>query len=316
MSFAAPYLLALILVIPIVLLLRRRFLRESAAGGYSNVGLLADYRPTWRVRRRWVPSALRAAALALMIVGLARPQVGHAESVLPAEGIDIALVLDISSSMSASNLGRSETKLAVAQRVLRDFIGGRETDQLALVVFRMESLMVSPLTLDYDALSALVVESTKVNIPDGTAIGVALADAVNLMRESKARSRVIVLLTDGQNNNETIQPVDAARVAASLGVRVYTVGVIESGRPTFAGQGVDERSLQEIADLTDGIYFPAGSPEALEAIYESIDSLEKSRVSREQYASYEEIGVYFLGGGLALLTLEVLATTLVWRRAT
>jgi Ca-activated chloride channel family protein len=315
-TFASPYLLALLAAIPVVLLLRRRFLRETAAGGYSDVSLLAGYRPTWRVRYRWLPSAVRAGALVLLIVGLARPQVGHAESVLPAEGIDVALVLDISTSMSGSRLGRSESRLEAAQRVLRDFISGRETDQLALVVFREESLMLSPLTLDYDALSALVGEASTVNIPDGTAIGVALADAVNLMRESKARSRAIVLLTDGQNNVETIQPIDSAQIAAALGVRVYTIGVLEASRSTTAGQGVDEASLRKIAELTDGVYFPASSPEALAAIYDSIDGLEKSRVSREQYASYNEIGVYFLIGALGLLSLEVLATSLVWRRAT
>jgi Ca-activated chloride channel homolog len=315
-SFEAPYLLGLLALIPVVLLLRWRFSRETAAGGYSDLGLLADYRPTWRVRFRWVPTALRASALALLVVGLARPQVGHAESVLPAEGIDVALVLDISSSMSGSPFGPGQSRLQVAQQVLRDFIKGRESDQLALVVFRQQSLILSPLTLDYDALSSLIGEANKVNIPDGTAIGVGLADAVNLMRESKARSRAIVLLTDGQNNNETILPEEAARLAAALGVRVYTIGVIDPNRPDVAGRGVDEKSLQAIADLTDGVYFRADSPEALKSIYASIDKLEKSHVERQQYASYDELGVYLLGGAFALLALEVAATTRVWRRAT
>jgi Ca-activated chloride channel family protein len=315
-SFAAPYLLGLLVLIPAVLILRRRFSRETAAGGYSDLGLLADYRQTWRVRLRWIPNALRAGALALLVVGLARPQVGHAESVLPAEGIDVALVLDISSSMAGSPFGPGQSRLQVAEQVLRDFIKGRESDQLALVVFRQQSLILSPLTLDYDALSALVGEADKVNVPDGTAIGVGLADAVNLMRESKARSRAIVLLTDGQNNVDTILPEQAGQLAAALGVRVYTIGVVDQTRPGTGGLGVDEKSLQEIADATHGVYFRADSPEALRSIYGSIDKLEKSRVERQQYASYDELGVYFLGGAFVLLAIEVVATTRIWRRAT
>ena len=315
MSFAAPYFFALLLLLPVFVLLRRRWLRESAAGMYSNVGLLADYRPSWRIRYRWLPSALRVAAVALVVVGLTRPQVGHAESELPGQGIDIALVLDISSSMESSRLGNQNSRLEVAKDVLADFVSGRESDQIALVVFRQESLMLSPLTLDYKALEGLIEAADEVNLADGTGIGVAVGEAVNLLRESRARSRAIVLLTDGQNNNRTVEPLASAHLAKALGIRLYTVGVVDL-RPVPTQPGVDEVALQEMAELTDGVYFSAASPEALAAIYESIDALEKSRVSRKQFASYEEIGVYFLAAALALIAIEVLATASVWRRAT
>jgi len=314
-TFADPYLLVLLAIIPLVVFLKSRRGREAGGGTYSDLGLLAGYRPTWRLRYRWLPTGLRALALVLVVVALARPQTGQAESELSGQGIDVALILDTSSSM-ATPFGQ-ESRLAAAQRVLNDFIDGRENDRIGLVVFRNESIVISPLTLDYDALQQLVGRVSELNLADGTAIGLGLGEALNLLRESRARSRVAVLLTDGENNNRTIEPLAAARIAETLGIRVYTIGLIDSGARRSGGQvNVDERALAEMAQLTGGRYFPAESGEALAAIYDSIDRLEKSRVGRPQFAAYDELAVYFLMAALALITAEVGLRATVWRRAT
>lgn len=312
MTFAAPYFLLLLLAIPLALVIKWRTGEATNAGGFSNLGLLSEFRPTWRIRYRWLPAFLRAGAIALLIFALARPQVGQADSQLPGQGIDIALVLDTSGSMSGQGFGGSQdTRLDVAKRVIVDFIKGRKHDQLGLVIFRASSLVLSPLTLDYDALTAITQQVGDVNLPDGTAIGVGLSDALNLLRESRARSRVVILLTDGENNSGDIQPMDAAQIAKTLGVRVYTIGLIEPGAPT-----VDAQSLSQMAELTGGRYFPAGSEQALQAIYASIDQLETSRVSQTVFARYNEYAVYFLAGALGLLALELLMRNTVWRQAT
>ena len=311
MRFADPYLLALLALIPVLFFLERRFVRDGSPGAYSSLALLAGRRRTWRLRFRWLPVATRALALVLLVVALARPQTGQAESELPGEGIDIALVLDASGSMTITTLGR-ESRLAVAQRVLSDFITGRKDDRLGLVAFRNTSLVVSPLTLDYEALKTLVASVGQLNIADGTAIGDGLAEALNLLRDSRARSRVVVLLTDGENNAGVVQPLAAARIAETLGIRVYTIGVLDSA----GGANVDARALQEMARVTGGRYFPADSEEALSEIYASIDDLEKSRVGRPQFGAYNELAVHFLVAALPLLALELGLRTTAWRQAT
>jgi Ca-activated chloride channel family protein len=313
--FADPYLLALVVLVPPLFYLAGRIGREASAGAFSDLGLLAGYRRTWRIRYRWLPNVVRAAALVLLVIALARPQTGQAESELPGQGIDIALVVDTSSSMTATNLG-DDTRLTVAQRVLTDFVEGRRNDRIGLVSFRQDSLVLSPLTLDYGALTTLLQNIQDVTLPDGTAIGVGLSDGLNLLRESRARSRAAVLLTDGENNSGTIEPLSAARIAETLGIRVYTIGVIEASGRSSGRVNVDERALQEMAQITGGRYFPADSEEALGAIYESIDELEKSRVGRPQFGAYNELAVYFLAAALLLLALELGLRSTVWRQAT
>jgi Ca-activated chloride channel family protein len=310
-TFANPGLLLLLIAIPVLLLLKARLGESKSAGGFSNIALLAGFRPTWRVRYHWVPTFVRAGAIALLIVALARPQVGQADSELPGQGIDIALILDTSGSMSTSSLGTDDSRLDVAKRVLVDFINGRQNDQLGLVIFRASSLVLSPLTLDYEALTAITQQVGDVNLPDGTAIGVGLSDALNLLRESRARSRVAILLTDGENNAGDIQPMDAAQIAKTLGIRVYTIGVIEQGART-----VDSEALTQMAELTGGRYYPAENEQSLEAIYASIDQLEKSRIDRSVFATYDEYAVYFLAAALCLLTFELFLRNTAWRQAT
>ena len=313
MRLADPYALALLAAIPVLLFLRSR-LSRGGAGAYSDLSLFAGMRPTWRVRFRWLPTAFGALAIALLVVALARPQKGQAETQLPGQGIDIVLVLDTSSSMSAT-MGRG-TRMEVSQRVLQDFIKGRAEDRVGLVIFRETSVVLSPMTLDYEALTGLVGKVNEVNLSDGTAIGVGLSDALNLLRDSRARSRVVVLLTDGENNSGNIEPAVAARLAQTLGIRVYTIGAVDSRTRRGGQPNVDERALTEIARVTGGQYFAADSEETLDAVYKDIDRLEKSRVGRTQFGAYDEYAVYLLVVALAMLGTEMALRSTVWRQST
>ena len=313
MRFAEPLFLVFLVAIPLLFFLKRR--QGGGAGmPFSDIGLVAGFKPTRRLRFRWVPTAIRAGAIVLVVFALARPQTGRADSELPGRGIDIALVLDTSSSMSSSLLGK-DSRSAVAQKVLTDFIGGRKDDRLALVIFRNESLVLSPLTLDYEALKGLVASAQDVNIDDGTAIGLGLSEGVDVLRGSKARSRVAILLTDGENNNPAIEPVTAAKIAQTLGVRVYTIGVLDSNSRPGQAANVDEQALRAMAETTGGKYYGATSAAALSSIYDNIDRLEKSRVGRPQFLAYHELAVYFLGAAVVLLAVEQLASSTLWRRA-
>jgi Ca-activated chloride channel homolog len=314
MTFASPLLLLLLLLLPPLLLLKRRSGDGGGAGGFSNLGLLAFYKPTWRQRYRWLPTAVRTAAIVLLVIAIARPQIGQADSEIPGQGIDIAFVLDTSSSMSVS-MG-DDSRMVVAKRVLSSFIEERTNDQLGLVIFRSNSLVLSPMTFDYEALAALVDEVDQINIPDGTAIGTGLSDGLNLLRDSRARSRAVILLTDGENNSGQIEPLQAARIAQTMGVRVYIVGVLDPGARGRGQVNVDERALQEMAALTGGRYFPAEDETGLSMVVESIDQLEKSLIGRPQFVAYNEIAPFFLIGALALMALELALRGTIWRQVT
>ena len=294
---------------------RRRKRRTTGGVVVPSLTIVGGLAPTWRLRLRWLPSLLHWTAAALLVVALARPQTGRAGAVVPAEGIDIVLALDVSSSMEQEFLG-DETRLEVAKRVVADFIRGRENDRLALVAFRSQSLVLSPLTLDYSALVQLLESAPTGPIPDGTAIGLAAADTLNLLRDSQARSRVVILLTDGENNRFEVQPLAAARLAEALKIRVYTIGIVTETRPAqlVVPPNVDEEALKRMADLTGGLYQRVTSPEALEAVYRDIGELEKSRVGRERFAASHERALYFLVPALALLALEVALAGTVFRR--
>ena len=264
---------------------------------------------------RWLPTAVRALALALLVVALARPQTGQAETELPGQGIDIVLVLDTSSSMTALSLG-DDTRLAVAQKVIHDFIEGREEDRVGLVIFRDRSLVLSPLTLDYEALRALVDRRRAGQPPDGTAIGVGLSDGLNLLRDSRARSRVVILLTDGENNAGEHRAAGGRAHRRDAGHPRLHDRRARDGSRAGSTANVDERALQEMAQLTGGRYFAAESESALDADLQSIDQLEKSRVGRTQFGAYDELAVYFLVAALLLLALELALRATVWRQAT
>ena len=325
--FESPYFLLLLLLLPVVAAWQFRRpsgRRPAGALTLASLRLVSDLRPTWRVRHRWVLPALRLLALVLLILALARPQTGRAGAVVPAEGIDIVLALDISGSMTESTLG-DKTPLEAAKQVVSDFIAGRENDRLGLVAFRSQSLALSPLTLDYQALQEMVARADDSPIPDGTAIGLAVADSLNLLRESGARSRIVILLTDGENNRLEVEPLAAARIAGALKIRVYTIGVVGSPRAGSGGESpagtpaprpsVDEEALRRMAEVSGGRYYRADSPDTLAQIYDEIGKLEKSRVGQERFSAFDERSALFLVPALALLGLEVLLASTVFRRA-
>lgn len=312
LQFDWPVALSLLAVVPLLALWQlRRGARPAVT--ISSLDSARAVAPTWRVRLRWLPAVLRLTAIALLIVAVARPQSGRADTLLPQEGIDIVLVLDTSTSMRQPVVD-GDSRLEIAQRVLRAFVAERETDRLGLVAFRSRSFVLSPLTVDYSAFQSLVDSASDLDLPNGTAIGLALTDAINLLRESKSESRIVILLSDGENNRPEVEPATAARIAQALGIRIYTIGVTDAqSGANFVPFPVNETALRKIADLTGGRYFSA-SPETLGDVYETIDSLERSRVGPERFAEVDELAPYALGLALALVMLELLLVTLLIRR--
>ncbi len=314
--FAYPYVLSLLALVPLAAwyVLRHRGERSVA---YSSLDLLLGAgleAPAWK---RHLALALRLLVLTLVIVALARPQTGRSRHTTYSEGIDIMLVLDTSGSMQAQDF-EPKNRLNVAKEVVKDFIAKRPEDRIGLVVFSADAMTQCPLTLDHPLLARLVDQVDFGMLDDGTAIGVALATACNRLRTSKAKSKVVVLLTDGQNNAGMVDPTTAARVAASLGLKVYTVGVGTRGRapipvddPVFGRRlisvevDIDEDTLRKIATITRGRYFRATDREELLAIYDQIDKLEKTKVESETFVEYTERFVWFIVPAVGLFLLEL-----------
>lgn len=313
--FDEPLALALLAGVAALALWQWRSRRSAPAVPLSTFALVPS-RVTWRQRLTPLTAALRYLALALVVVALARPQGTRAASERFAEGIDIVLALDTSSSMQVADPGE-RPRLEIAQQALIDFIEGRPDDRLALLVFRAQSLVLSPLTLDHGALADFVRQAGRIELEDGTAIGLAVADSLNLLREAKGPSRVVILLTDGENNQRLVQPVQAARLAQAIGARLYTVGVVDEPRPGAAPPGrlnVDEAVLRHMAEITGGEYFRASDERTVQAIYEHIGALETSRAAQAAPGSYQELAPWALVLAVGLIALEVAAGAGVLRR--
>ncbi|MDE5707408.1 MAG: VWA domain-containing protein, partial [Alistipes sp.] len=280
MHFASPHLLWLLGAIPLLVLYALWRARQGRASiCISTVdGALCAPR-TWRYCLRPLPLALRTAAVALLIVALARPQSAEESSTRESEGIDIVLAIDISTSMLARDL--EPDRIQAAKQVAGSFIADRPGDRIGLVAFAGEAFTQSPLTTDQGTLQTLLGRLRSGVIEDGTAIGNGLATALNRLRESEAKSKVVILLTDGENNRGEIAPLMAAEIARDQGVRVYTIGVGTHGtapyptvdyfgNPTLvqAQVRIDEQTLSRIAELTGGRYFRATDNDKLRAIYD------------------------------------------------
>ena len=279
---------------------------------FSSLGLLPPSRTSWRIRSRWLLLPVRVLGASALIAALAAPSVVQASYDVPAEGIDIVVALDVSSSMTNKDFG-GEARIDAAKKVINGFLGGLKNDRAGVVIFSAEGLVLSPLTLDYAAAQRLVspVEPGKV-LKDGTAIGTGLATAINAIRGSTARSKVVILATDGENNTGDIQPLDAAQMAKVLGIRVYTVGVA----PTGKGAGdLDEALMKQMATLAGGQYYRASDEAALRNIYSEITALEKARVGSRGFIETTDATLPFIAIGAALLALEIVLSTTVFRRA-
>lgn len=324
MRFTNPLFLLLLGIIPLLIwdYFRRAKLREASII-FSDISIPKNIRPGFRARYRHVPMILRMTAIFIFILALARPQAGEREEEIITEGIDIMLTLDISGSMKAEDFA-PQNRLGAAKEVLREFIKSRHNDRIGLVVFSRYSFTQCPLTLDYGTLLYLLDKVDIGMIEDGTAIGTAIANAVNRLRDSSVKSKIIILLTDGINNAGKIDPLTAAKVAKPLGIKIYTIGAGRPGGamypvedPIFGKRYVhmdteiDEALLKKIADETLGLYFRANDKEGLREIYKTIGQLEKTKIETKEYANYTELVDFFVLPGFILLLLEIiLANTL------
>jgi Ca-activated chloride channel family protein len=322
MTFARPWLLLLLAGLVVWWWRRRR--GEVPAARYSDVSIPAAV----AARRWWVvlPPAFRALSIAAFIIAAAGPRVGGDTIEVKQEGIAIVITIDISSSMLAEDFAPSN-RLAVAKQQAVAFIRGRTADRIGLVAFAGEALTQVPVTLDYPVIEQAVMDLSIGSLEDGTAIGSGLATAVNRLRRSPDKSKVVLLLTDGENNRGLIDPRTAASTAAAYGIKVYTIGVGTIGEapiPTGRGLGgfryellpvrIDEPLLREIATKTGGRYFRARDSEALSRIFRQIDELEKTPIHVTRYTTYEEATRPLMLFGLAALALElILGSTLVVR---
>jgi Ca-activated chloride channel family protein len=326
---ASPWWLLLLLALPLLAWGRHRRAGLGALGALTYSRLPAGagrglWRGAWRLH---LPFYARLAAMGCLTLALARPQLGYAWEESLTEGIDIEIVLDISGSMGAEDFQPND-RLSVAKQVVKEFIAGRPGDRIGLVVFSGGALTRAPLTTDREMLSMLV-DSVQLNtLPDGTAIGVALASGAARLKDSAAKTKVMVLVTDGANNAGAIDPVSAAALCKGLGIKVYTIGVGAAGRvpvpvPTqdpvtgkivtrkvMMDVPVDEALLRQIAARTDGLFYRATDTQGLQRIFHEIDRLEKTPIQVKRYVRYQEAFPPLVWAGLALLLVPLAAAGL------
>lgn len=326
-----PLVLLLVLLIPALLYLRYGRKRKTRIL-YSNGKILRGLRPTPGVIIYRSLPIFYALGLSCIIVALARPQKGLEESKVRTEAVDIVLLVDVSTSMRAEDLSHgisNMNRLDAARSVISEFIKSRENDRIGMVAFAALPYTVAPLTLDHAWLLQRMKELETGMIEDGTAIGDALASAVNRLRKSEAKSKIVILLTDGVNNAGSLRPEDAARAAEALDIKVYTVGAGSTGlvripvQSPFGGtryvqqrSEIDEPLLREIADVTGGLYFRAQNIRELDDIYEQIDRMEKTEIDVEQFTSYEDKFAPFLLASILFLSIEKLLSLSRFGRVT
>lgn len=323
--FANPEFLWLLLTLPVLAFAfwrrRRRMVSEVQ---FSSLQSFEKGPRSLRERLRHLPPALRIIALALLIIALAGPQSVSSRENVTTEGIDIVLVLDVSGSMLAEDF--SPNRLDAAKQVAAEFVDGRSNDRIGLVIFSGESFTQCPLTTDYPVLKNLLREVKNGMIVDGTAIGLALANGVNRLKKSEAKSKVLILLTDGVNNRGEIDPLTAAKIAVTYNVRVYTVGVGAQGqapypfktpfgiRRSMVPVDLDEKSLTAIAEMSGGKYYRATDNRKLKAIYKEIDQLERTKIEVTAYKRYTDLFPNWLYAGLFLLVFEVGLVSTILRK--
>ena len=328
MTFHNPHLLWLLtLLLPAAGYYLYRLRKGGAALRISSVAGVLKAPRTVRYYLRHAPFVLRMAALATLVVALARPQSAEQNTRTNTDGIDIMLALDVSGSMLARDF--RPDRLEAAKEVAGSFISDRYGDRIGLVAFAGEAFTQSPLTTDQGTLQTLLSRIRSGLIEDGTAIGNGLATAINRLRESEAKSKVIILLTDGVNNHGEIAPLTAAEIAKAQGIRVYTIGVgtegmapypavdiygTPTGGTVMAKVEIDEKTLRSIAEMTGGEYFRATDKAKLKAIYDQINQLEKSKVEVTEHVTYHEQFLLWALAGLGLLVLEFLFSNLVLKR--
>ena len=317
MVFANPtYFYLLLLLIPLIGWYIYKLSKSQASLQVSSSEAFQQVSSSWKIHLRHLPFVLRVLVIALLILVLARPQSTNSWQNSTTEGIDIMLAMDISTSMLAQDL--KPDRLEAAKDVAASFINGRHNDNIGLVVFAGESFTQCPLTIDHTVLLNLFKDIHPGVIQDGTAIGLGLANAINRIKDSQAKSKVIILLTDGVNNAGEIAPVTAAEIAKTFGVRVYTIGVGTEGEAPYPIQtafgiqyqsikvDIDEETLKNVATITGGQYFRATDNASLKEIYAEIDQMEKTKISVQEFSKKEEEYKRWALIAFALLLVEIL----------
>ncbi len=330
MTFGRPYLLLLLLLLPVLAWLKGRAGAQPAFV-YSAVGFFKGISGRSRSRAGKLLMAARLLTLAVLVLGAAQPRLTKTGTTIKASGIDIVVALDLSGSMESEDFvlsGRRINRLEMAKHVLRKFVQNRPNDRIGLVAFAAQPYIGAPLTLDHDFLAGCI-DRLQIGLIDEsrTAIGSGLATAINRLRDRKAKSKIVILITDGQNNAGKIPPLTAAELAQTLGIKVYTIGVGTRGvapmpikaRGQIVGYrpmqvDIDEDTLQQIARLTGGKYYRADNAQRFQEIYAEIDRLEKTEAEVKKFAEHKELFQWFVGGGMALLLLEIVLGQTVWRR--
>ena len=322
-TFGQPWFLLLLIVVPVLIVwyvLKNN--RRQASIIISDVS--AKGLRSWKTSFRHLPFVLRLLAIILIIAAIARPQTMFDEQNAEGEGVDIVLCIDVSGSMTAQDL--TPNRLEAAKNVAIDFVNKRLTDRIAIVIFSGESFTQCPLTTDHDVLISAIENIRNGLLEDGTAIGSGLGTSVDRLRTSKSKSKVVILLTDGENNGGLIDPQTAKEIAKAFQIKVYTIGVGTDGyapQPVNTPMGVvmqqgkvsiDEKLLKEIAKETGGKYFRAKDNAGLSGIYDEINSLEKSKVEISTRTRYTEKFFPFVLAALALLFLEMLLKFMVFRK--
>lgn len=329
MEFKTPFLLVLI---PIVLGGLFVFVQKAKPNQilFPSLGLFNGIGETWKTQFRFIPFMFRLIACALIIIALAGPRSVLEETEVTSEGIDIILAIDSSTSMKAEDFtlnGTRQNRLEVVKNVIEEFIEQRQNDRIGLVAFAKRAYTAAPLTTDYDWLKENLKRIEFGLIEDGTAIGSSIAASVMRLKDSKAKSRVIVLLTDGVNNAGSIDPLTAAKTAEALGIKIYTIGAGTKGLAPypvkdFFGRDryrnvrieIDEHLLNEVSLLTGGKYFRATDTDSLENIYNEIDRLEKTKIEHKGYKEYEELFYWPLIVAIGFICLEqILLNTLFFK---
>lgn len=318
-EFAHPWVLLGLVVVPLMVgWWLWRYRKQDAAVQHSDIAVFDGIAKSLRVRLRWLPYALRCVAVAAMVVALARPQSSLSRQEMTVEGIDIVMAMDISGSMLAEDF--KPNRLEAAKRVAADFVEGRKSDRMGLVVFAGQAFTQVPLTVDHHVLLQQLGGVKSGIVRDGTALGDGLATAINRIKDSEAKSKVIILLTDGVNNQGSVDPLSAAEIAKLYGIRLYTIGVGSLGKVPYPFRDqlgrvhyqnidveIDEPLMEQMAGMTDeGRYFRATNKKALQDIFTQIDEMEKSKIDVTQYAQKRDEQGVWLWMALVALTLELL----------
>lgn len=334
MIFADPIYLTALLIVPIgfgLSLFKRRAGSRAGAVYYPDLQILGEIKPGWRVRGSGILPWLTVTALIVMILALARPRLGMKQTLIRKEGVDIMLAIDISTSMLAEDFqygGKQISRLTAVSTVAGQFIGNRLNDRIGTVVFSGRPYILAPLSWDHDWLISRLDDLHPGLVEDsGTAIGAALATAVNRLRESPAKSKVVILMTDGMNNAGLIMPEQAAKSLQQLGIVLYTIGAGSKGIanvPVVDAEGrmrlekqaadIDEALLTQIATMTGGRYFRADNTQTLSQIFEQINRMAKTSQDSPRYGEYRELYPYLLLAALSLLVIEAILAKTVFRR--